>query len=65
MSKWACVIFLSKSVLEKQQMTTVLIIQEHSLILLSQNLMHFPRDGIKIFRWKWKDFIVAGRCFQV
>jgi hypothetical protein len=43
-------------------MTSVLIVQDHSLIVLSQNLMYFPRDGIKIFRWKWKDFIVAGRA---
>ena len=46
-------------------MTSVLIIQDHSLIVLSQNLMCFPRDRIKIFRLKWKDFIVAGRCYQV
>jgi hypothetical protein len=40
-------------------MTSILITQDHSLIVLSQNLMCFLHYRIKICRLKWKDFNVG------
>jgi len=43
-------LFTERIRVHNYNMTSVLIIQDHSLIVLSQNLMYFPRDRIKIFR---------------